>query len=54
VIDVIDRVIEIEGPDLTEDARDRMLAIADRCPVHGTLTTKTIVRTTHGHQAAPY
>ncbi|RLB45089.1 MAG: osmotically inducible protein C [Deltaproteobacteria bacterium] len=51
-IDVIDRVIEIEGPDLTDEARDRMLAIADRCPVHGTLTTKTIVRTTHGPQTA--
>jgi uncharacterized OsmC-like protein/pimeloyl-ACP methyl ester carboxylesterase len=35
-IDHIERVIHIEG-DLTEEQRQRMLEIADRCPVHRTL-----------------
>jgi uncharacterized OsmC-like protein/pimeloyl-ACP methyl ester carboxylesterase len=35
-IDYIERVIHIEG-DLTEEQRQRMLQIADRCPVHRTL-----------------
>lgn len=35
-IDRLTRVITVEG-DLDEDQRDRMLEIADRCPVHRTL-----------------
>ena len=41
---VIDREIELEGP-LSEDQRDRLLAIANRCPVHLTLTSKIDIRT---------
>jgi putative redox protein len=36
MIDRIDTVLELDGP-LTEEQRDRLLAIAERCPVHRTL-----------------
>jgi putative redox protein len=38
-IDRIERVIELEGG-LTDEQRDRLLAIADKCPVHRTLTSE--------------
>ncbi|CCQ73505.1 bifunctional alpha/beta hydrolase/OsmC family protein [Magnetospira sp. QH-2] len=41
-IDVIEREIEIEG-DLTETQRQRMLQIADKCPVHRTLHSEVVV-----------
>jgi len=41
---VIDRDIEIEGR-LDQDQRARLLEIANRCPVHRTLTSKIEVRT---------
>jgi putative redox protein len=37
VIDVIRRSIEVEG-DIDKSQRQRLLEIADRCPVHKTLT----------------
>ena len=43
-VDRIDRTIQIDGP-LTQEQRDRLLEIADKCPVHRTLTSETIVRT---------
>ena len=43
-IDQIDRQIEIEGP-LDEAQRQRLLEIADRCPVHRTLTSEIKIRT---------
>jgi uncharacterized OsmC-like protein/alpha/beta superfamily hydrolase len=43
-VDRIDRTIQIDGP-LTQEQRDRLLEIADKCPVHRTLTSGTIVRT---------
>ena len=45
MLTVIDRDIEVEGS-LSEDERRRLLAIADRCPVHLTLTSKIDIRTT--------
>ena len=42
---VIDREIELDGP-LGEDQRERLLAIANRCPVHKTLTSALTIRTT--------
>lgn len=42
-IDVITRSISIEG-DLTEEQRDRMMEIADRCPVHKTLHGKIEIK----------
>lgn len=43
-LDVIDRVISLEGP-LDEAQRARLLAIADRCPVHRTLENHPVIRT---------
>lgn len=41
---VIDRDIELDGP-LGEDQRARLLAIADHCPIHRTLTSRIDIRT---------
>lgn len=42
---VIERDIQLDGT-LDQDQRARLLAIADRCPVHLTLTSKIQIRTT--------
>ena len=42
-VDEITREIELEG-DLTEAQRQRLLEIANRCPVHRTLTSEIKVR----------
>ena len=42
---VIDREIALDGS-LDHDQRERLLAIANRCPVHLTLTSKIDIRTT--------
>ncbi|MEO1369868.1 MAG: bifunctional alpha/beta hydrolase/OsmC family protein, partial [Acidobacteriota bacterium] len=42
-VDVIERELEITG-DLDEKQRDRLFEIADRCPVHRTLTSETVIR----------
>lgn len=42
---VIDREIALEGS-LDEDQRARLLAIANRCPVHLTLSSRIDIRTT--------
>jgi putative redox protein len=38
-LDRIERVIELSG-DLTEEQRRRLIEIAERCPIHRTLTSK--------------
>lgn len=43
-VDVIDRELTLTG-DLSDEQRQRLLEIADRCPVSKTLTTETKVRT---------
>lgn len=43
-VDHIDRLIELEGA-LTEEQRTKLLEIADKCPVHRTLTSKIIITT---------
>lgn len=43
-IEVISRRIELRG-DLTDDQVDRLRSIADRCPVHRTLTTDLRIET---------
>ena len=43
-LDRIDRTIHITG-DLDDDQRARLIEIADRCPVHRTLTSEIVVRT---------
>jgi len=39
LIDRIDRAIEMKGP-LSDEQRGRLLEIADKCPVHKTLTSE--------------
>jgi putative redox protein len=44
-IDEIERVISFEG-DLDDEQRARLLEIADKCPVHRTLTHEVKIRST--------
>ena len=44
MIDQIDRVIAIEGA-LDADQRKRLMEIADKCPVHRTLTSEVRILT---------
>ena len=41
-VDRIEVELEVDGP-LDEEQRRRILEIADRCPVHRTLTTETVI-----------
>ncbi len=43
-IDKIERVIELQGP-LSEEQRNRLLEIAERCPIHRTLTSEISIMT---------
>jgi putative redox protein len=45
MLDQIDREIELTG-DLDDDQRQRLMAIAERCPVHQTLTSEVHISTT--------
>jgi putative redox protein len=45
MLTVIDRELEFDGP-LSGEQRERLLAIANRCPVHLTLTSRIDIRTT--------
>lgn len=45
MVDSIERAITLEG-DLTPEQRNRLLEIADKCPVHRTLTSDVDIRTT--------
>ncbi len=45
MLSVIDREVEFDGP-LSDAQRERLLAIANRCPVHLTLASRIDVRTT--------
>jgi putative redox protein len=44
LVDEISREIEIKGP-LDDGQRERLMEIADRCPVHRTLTSEIVIRT---------
>ena len=44
MLDQIDRVIKIEGA-LDDDQRKRLMEIADKCPVHRTLTSEVRIVT---------
>ena len=44
MLDRIDREITLAGP-LTAEQRGRLLEMADRCPVHRTLTSEINIRT---------
>lgn len=45
MVDRFERVIHIDGDDLTETDRDKLLAIADKCPVHRTLESASAIVT---------
>ncbi|MFI6498749.1 OsmC family protein [Nonomuraea typhae] len=45
MIDHVEREIRMEGP-LDEEQRGRLLMIADRCPVHRTLSSEVVIHTT--------
>ncbi len=47
-LDKIERIIEIEG-DLSDAQLERLLEIADRCPVHKTLSSKVRIDTSVKH-----
>lgn len=44
-IDRIEREISLTGP-LTDEQRTKLMEMADRCPVHRTLTSEINIRTT--------
>jgi len=44
MVDHIDRVIHLEG-NLTEEQRAKLLEIADKCPIHRTLTSEIHIKT---------
>ncbi len=44
MVDVFTRVIRLEGP-LSEEQRQELLGVADRCPVHKTLHTQASIET---------
>ncbi len=44
MLDRIERDIEFSGP-LTEEQEAKLLEIADKCPVHRTLTSEIEIRT---------
>jgi putative redox protein len=43
-IDLIERVIEIDA-DLTDEQKEKLMTIADKCPVHRTLHSPVQVKT---------
>jgi putative redox protein len=44
MLDRIEREISLSGP-LVEEQRARLMEIAERCPVHRTLTSEVSIRT---------
>ena len=45
MIDRFERVITIEGAGLTVEDKQKLLAIADKCPVHRTLESASAIAT---------
>ena len=43
MLDRIDREITLTGP-LSDEQRARLMEIADRCPVHRTLTSEIVIK----------
>ena len=44
MLERIERDVQLEGP-LSAEQRSRLLEIADKCPVHRTLTSEINIRT---------
>jgi putative redox protein len=49
-IDWIELHIELEGP-LSDEQRSQLLEIAEKCPVHQTLTSETVIRIGSGEDS---
>ena len=49
-IDWIELYIELDGP-LSDEQRSQLLEIAERCPVHQTLTSETVIRIGSGEDS---
>ena len=47
LLDRIDRKIQVRGP-LTTEQKQRLLEMADKCPIHRTLTSEIDIRTHSG------
>ena len=45
MIDRFERIITVVGDDLTDEDRSKLLAIADKCPVHRTLEAASVITT---------
>lgn len=45
MIDRFERSIVLDGAELSDDDRDRLLRIADKCPVHRTLEASSVIAT---------
>ena len=45
MIDRFERVVTVDGDDLTEEQRAKLLEIADKCPVHRTLESASSIVT---------
>ncbi len=43
-IDMIDRIVRLEGP-LDDEQRAKLIEIAEKCPVHKTLTNRIVIST---------
>jgi putative redox protein len=49
-IDRIDLHVELDGP-LSDEQRSKLLEIAEKCPVHQTLTSETVIRIGGGDES---
>jgi putative redox protein len=45
MVDKIERFITLEGPKLTAEDKEKLMVIADKCPVHKTLTAGVVIVT---------
>ena len=50
-IDRIELNIELDGP-LSDEQRSKLLEIAERCPVHQTLTSETVIEIGSGEESS--
>ena len=46
-VDMIDRIVRLEGP-LNDEQRAKLIEIAEKCPVHRTLTNQIVISTMLG------
>ena len=44
-VHIIDRTVKLEGPELTDEQINRIMQIADRCPVHRLIMDHSVINT---------